>query len=207
MQDQLLARGLDSSFGTPSVYLTGPDGIDPTSNERIIQRGDFLIIDLGEVGCLNLYTDVKRVAHVLKAGETRVPPGIQSALDQALKVRGVLRRNIEPGPTAAAMLEHLNEELKKAGFALIEFNRPTDADTTDVNAHFNRLAQSTTTRMRRVALSSAGTLTMKRWPSARTSHCSASASGFMIAVSNRDSGLPTSPSSNAAAIRVPLRLR
>jgi Xaa-Pro aminopeptidase len=45
MWDQLLARGLDSSFGMPSVYVTGPEGIEDTSNERIIQRGDFLIID------------------------------------------------------------------------------------------------------------------------------------------------------------------
>jgi Xaa-Pro aminopeptidase len=131
MQDQLLDRGLDSSFGTPSVYVTGPDGIEATSNERIIQRGDFLVIDWG-VGYLNLYTDVKRVAYVLKQGETGVPAGIQNAFDQALKVREVLRRTIEPGPTAAAMLEHLNDELKKAGFNLIEFNRPTDEDTTDV---------------------------------------------------------------------------
>lgn len=131
MQDQLLSRGLDSSFGTPSVYVTGPDGIEATSNERIIQRGDLLIIDWG-VGYLNLYTDVKRLAYVLKVGETGVPPGIQNAFDQALKVREVLRRTITPGPTAAAMLERLNDELKKAGFSLIEFNRPTDADTTDV---------------------------------------------------------------------------
>jgi Xaa-Pro aminopeptidase len=131
MQDQLLSRGLESSFGTPSVYVTGPDGIEATSNERIIQRGDFLIIDWG-VGYLNFYTDVKRVAYVLKPGEIGVPPGIQHAFDQALKVREVLRRNIRPGPTAAAMLEHLNDELSKAGFELIEFNRPTDKDTTDV---------------------------------------------------------------------------
>jgi Xaa-Pro aminopeptidase len=131
MQDQLLARGLDSSFGTPSVYVTGPEGIEATSNERIIQRGDFLIIDWG-VGYLNFYTDVKRIAYVLKPGETKAPPGIQNAFDQALKVREVLRKNIKPGPTAAAMLEHLNDELEKAGFTLIEFNRPTEGDTTDV---------------------------------------------------------------------------
>jgi Xaa-Pro aminopeptidase len=131
MQDRLFERGLDSSFGTPSVYVTGPDGIEATSNERIIQRGDFLIIDWG-VGYLNFYTDMKRVAYVLKPGETKAPPGIQNAFDQALKVREVLRQNIRPGGTAAAMLEHLNDQLQKAGFTLIEFNRPTDADTTDV---------------------------------------------------------------------------
>jgi Xaa-Pro aminopeptidase len=131
MWDQLLARGLDSSFGMPSVYVTGPGGIEDTSNDRIIQRGDFLVIDWG-VGYLGFYTDVKRQAYVLKEGETRVPPGLRHAFDQAVKVRDLLRREIKAGPTAAAMLEHLNDQIEKAGFTLIEFNRPTEGDTTDV---------------------------------------------------------------------------
>jgi Xaa-Pro aminopeptidase len=69
---------------------------------------------------------------VLKEGETEAPPGLRHAFEQAVKVRDLLRREIKPGPTAAAMLEHLNEQIEKAGFTLIEFNRPTDADTTDV---------------------------------------------------------------------------
>jgi Xaa-Pro aminopeptidase len=131
MWDQLLDRGLDSSFGMPSVYVTGPEGIEDTSNDRIIQRGDFLIIDWG-VGYLGFYTDVKRIAYVLKEGETEAPAGLQQAFDQAVKVRELLRQKIHAGPTAGAMLERLNEEIAKAGFTLIEFNRPTDADTTDV---------------------------------------------------------------------------
>ena len=31
----------------PSIYITGPTGIEATSNERIIQRGDLLMIDWG----------------------------------------------------------------------------------------------------------------------------------------------------------------
>jgi hypothetical protein len=53
MQDQLLSRGLGSSFDMPSVYVTGPKGIEALSNERVIQRGDLLIIDWG-VCFLNL---------------------------------------------------------------------------------------------------------------------------------------------------------
>ncbi|HSF14755.1 MAG TPA: M24 family metallopeptidase [Vicinamibacteria bacterium] len=131
MQDQLLARGLESSFGMPSVYVTGPEGIVATSNERIIQRGDLLMIDWG-VGYLNFFTDMKRIAYVLKEGETGAPPGIQHAFDRALAVREVLRHNIKPGPTAGVMLEHLNQKLAEAGFELIEFNRPSDTDKTDV---------------------------------------------------------------------------
>ncbi len=131
MQDQLLDRGLESSFGMPSVYVTGPEGIVATSNEHIIQRGDLMMIDWG-VGYLNFYTDMKRIAYVLKEGEIKAPPGLQNAFDQGLKARDVVRRSITAGPTAGQMLEHVNDELRKAGFGLIEFNSPSDDDTTDV---------------------------------------------------------------------------
>ena len=131
MQDQQLSRGLGSSFGMPSVYVTGPDGIVATSNEHIIQRGDLLMIDWG-VGYLNFFTDMKRIAYVLKQGEVAAPPGLQNAFDRAVEAREVLRQNIKAGPTAGEMLEHVNEKLREAGFVTIEFNQPTDGDTTDV---------------------------------------------------------------------------
>ena len=132
MQDQLLDRGLGSSFDMPSVYITGPSGIEATSSDRIIQRGDLLMIDWG-VGLMNLYTDIKRIAYVLRENETVVPAGIQNAFDQALAVREVIRRTIKPGRTAADMLEMLNDEITAAGFTMMaEFNRPTDTPATEV---------------------------------------------------------------------------
>ena len=132
MQDQLLDRGLGSSFDMPSVYITGPSGIEATSSDRIIQRGDLLMIDWC-VGLMNLYTDIKRIAYVLRENETVVPAGIQNAFDQALAVREVIRRTIKPGRTAADMLEMLNDEITAAGFTMMaEFNRPTDTPATEV---------------------------------------------------------------------------
>jgi Xaa-Pro aminopeptidase len=132
IMDQLLARGLDTSFDMPSIYITGPDGIEATSNERIIQRGDLLMIDWG-VGFLNLYTDMKRIAYVLKPGETEVPPGIQNAFDQGRRVREVVRANIKPGLTAAETLDVINQRLAEAGFHVMEeFNVTSDTDKTEV---------------------------------------------------------------------------
>ena len=132
MQDQLLARGLGSSFDRPSVYVTGPAGIEAVSNERIIQRGDGLIIDWG-VCFLNLCTDVKRMAYVLKPGEGKAPASYQKAFDQAAKVREVIRRTIRPGRRADETLALLNAEVEKAGFAVMkEFNKPMGGATTDV---------------------------------------------------------------------------
>ena len=132
IMDQLLARGLGSSFDMPSIYITGPEGIEATSNERIIQRGDLLMIDWG-VGFLNMYTDMKRIAYVLKPGEVGVPPGIQHAFDQGRRVREVIRKNIKAGLTAEETLDVLNEKIAEAGFHVMEeFNVTSDTDKTEV---------------------------------------------------------------------------
>ena len=132
MWDQLLEKGLQSSFDMPSVYITGPDGIVATSSDRIIQRGDLLMIDWG-VGFLDFYTDMKRIAYVLHEGETKAPVGIQNAFDQALKVRDVMKSTIKPANTAQQALDVTWEAIEAAGFNRIEFNQPsTDPAITDV---------------------------------------------------------------------------
>jgi hypothetical protein len=65
-------NSLDTSFGMPSVYITGPDGFVALSNDHVIQRGDFLAIDWG-VGYLNFYTDMKRHAYVLQDSTMAAP--------------------------------------------------------------------------------------------------------------------------------------
>ena len=132
MQDQLLARGLGSSFDMPSVYVTGPNGIEATSTNRIIQRGDLLMIDWG-VGYLNFYTDMKRIAYVLRDGETEPPAGFQNAFDKALEVREVMRRTITAGGIAQDMLDLLNREIAAAGFSIMTtFNQTSDDESTEV---------------------------------------------------------------------------
>lgn len=133
MMDQLQQRGLGSSFEMPSVYITGPRGIEATSNERIIQRGDLLMIDWG-VGYLNTWTDVKRIAYVLKDGQTSVPAGLQAAFDNAVKVRDIIRRTIKPGPTAGQMIEQLGGEITKAGYRMQgTFNETSNDGKIEVN--------------------------------------------------------------------------
>lgn len=132
MMDELLSRGLDTSFDFPSVYITGPEGILATSSERIIQRGDLLMIDWG-VGYLNLYTDMKRIGYVLRAGETAVPAGIQNAFEQGLRVREIIRKTISAGPTAGEMLDRLNTEIAAAGFEIMkQFNVVSGGPMTEV---------------------------------------------------------------------------
>ncbi|MEO1202998.1 MAG: M24 family metallopeptidase [Pseudomonadota bacterium] len=133
MREQQFENGLGTSFGMPSVYVTGPDGIAALSNDQVIQRGDFLAIDWG-VGYLNFYTDIKRHAYVLRDGETHLPESIQRAFDNGRAVRDILKKNIKPGKTAGDTLELLNREINRAGFRVMEtFNSPTDdPDVIDV---------------------------------------------------------------------------
>ena len=132
MKEQQFKHNLGSSFGMPSVYITGPDGVEATSSDRIIQGGDVLMIDWG-VGLMNMYTDMKRIAYVLKEGETGVPPGIQNAFDQGVKVRDIIKRTIKAGVTAKQAESNVYEAITKAGFNKMEaFNKFTNLDKTDV---------------------------------------------------------------------------
>ncbi|MBX9929376.1 MAG: aminopeptidase P family protein [Gemmatimonadaceae bacterium] len=123
VQEQQRVRGLGSSFEVPSIYITGPNGIEATSNDRIIQRGDILMMDFG-VGYLNMWTDQKRIAYVLKPGETALPASMQRAFDQAVRVREVIRRTARAGKTAQAMMDEVNAAIVAAGFtAMRGFNQ------------------------------------------------------------------------------------
>ena len=131
IQEQQLQRGLGSSFEVPSIYVTGPNGIEATSNERIIQRGDIVMIDFG-VGYLNMWTDQKRIAYVLKPGEVALPASIQRAFDQAVKVREVIRRTAKPGKTAQVMMDSVNAAIVAAGFSAMRgFNQVRDDASTE----------------------------------------------------------------------------
>ena len=126
MREQQFENNLGTSFGMPSVYITGPDGFVALSNDHVIQRGDFLAIDWG-VGYLNFYTDVKRHAYVLRDGETRLPDSFQKAFDNGRAVRDILKNNIRAGTTAGDTLNLLNAKINDSGFRVMEeFNQPTD---------------------------------------------------------------------------------
>ena len=132
MKEELFKNNLYSSFGMPSVYVTGPKGIEATSNDRIIQRGDILMLDWG-VGLMNNFTDMKRMAYVLKEGEKEVPAGIQHAFDEAVKVRQIVKSTIRPGMTAQQNMDAIYKALEEGGFLRMkEFNKPGTGNKTDV---------------------------------------------------------------------------
>jgi len=68
---------------------------------------------------MNLSTDIKRTAYILKEGETAVPPGVQNAWNQGLKARQVLRENIKVGRTAEETLKIVGDAFEEAGFVFV----------------------------------------------------------------------------------------
>lgn len=131
LQDRLLERGLASEFDMPSVYVTGPEGIVAVSTARTILPGDVVMIDWG-VQVMNFGSDVKRVAYVLKPGESAPPKSIQVAFDKALSVRTVLKGAIKSGVPANVAMKNMDAALRSAGYGVIEFNKPNADDKTDV---------------------------------------------------------------------------
>ena len=124
IEQQQYERHLGSSFNVPSVYITGPNGIEATSNDRIIQRGDLIMLDFG-VGYLTMWTDQKRIAYVLKPGETKLPESYQRAFDNAVRVRDVIHRTARPGKTAQVMMDGINAAIVQAGIQQMRgFNQP-----------------------------------------------------------------------------------
>jgi Xaa-Pro aminopeptidase len=132
IKDRLQERNLEASFGLPTIYITGPEGIEAASNARIIRPGDLIMIDWG-VGLMGYFTDMKRIAYVLKPGESSAPAGLQNAFDRARAAREVVRAGILAGRTGAETVEAVNRKLEEAGFAVMkEFNKPTATDKTEV---------------------------------------------------------------------------
>jgi len=134
MYEQLYENHLGTSFGLPTVFATGPDIVHASSNDYVIQRGDFISVDWG-VGYLNFHTDMKRHAYILKEGETHLPASFQKALDNAKVVRDILKNNIKPGITAAENQEVVDAKINATtGYRIMDgYNMPTeDPDTIDV---------------------------------------------------------------------------
>ena len=140
VQDQMLARGVRSSFGfsKPGVihsYSSGKN--DFRDADYSIQRGDLLSFDLG-VTMMNFGTDIKRQAYVLREGETGVPREFREAHEQALYVRDIIRENLKPGRTGVETLEFPYGKIEEAGFIRMEIeHNMTDTEIMEVNIGFH----------------------------------------------------------------------
>jgi trans-aconitate methyltransferase len=78
---------------------------------------------------MNFGTDVKRVAYVLKPGETQPPKSIRDAFTKAVAARDVIKPAIKPGRTAKETMAAMDAALTSAyptevdGAVLFPFRR------------------------------------------------------------------------------------
>jgi Xaa-Pro aminopeptidase len=133
MMERLHEEGLGNSFGLPSIYILGPGPRGPVSGDHVIQPGDLITVDWG-VNYLTAYTDMKRMAYVLKPGENVVPPGVQRAFDQAVGIRRMILDVVRPGVTAGEALAAVNKRVADTtGLVLGRYDDPSsDLAVSDV---------------------------------------------------------------------------
>ncbi len=133
MMEQLHNEGLGNSFGLPSIYILGPGPRGPVSGDHVIQPGDLITVDWG-VNYLTAYTDMKRMAYVLKPGENTPPAGVQRAYDKGQAIRRMILDVIRPGVTAGDALAAVNKRVAATpGFVLGKYDDPSaDPKVSDV---------------------------------------------------------------------------
>ncbi len=124
MEDQLLVLGMSSTFALATPMIIHSEKTDKSEyrlSRYVIQRGDLMQYDYG-ISHMNFGTDFKRVAYVLKEGETSVPSGIQFGWDRALEAREVIKSNIRVGQTAGETLKKIGQALEDTGFEYIHLS-------------------------------------------------------------------------------------
>ena len=131
-EDQLLDRGIRASyFGgrTPGImHSVVSDRSKTGSFDYVFQPGDLISWDW-EVVHLNMGTDYKRNAYLLREGETDVPGSVMHAWARGLKARKIMRREIKVGLTAGETLDACVKALEKEGYVYTPFeDTPRDRE-------------------------------------------------------------------------------
>lgn len=152
---EMIAGSLERQFGGIKPGVTrfgdlggGRSGIDKDGNrkgdEDVLRGGDLICLAGGkqsggpadpqwEFG--NHYEVTFEYAYILREGETGLPPKIERAWADVLKVRKVLEDNIKVGRTAGETFEILKKKIEEAGYIYVNrqiFEKDRDPAKTQV---------------------------------------------------------------------------
>ena len=131
LEERRAEAGLESGWDA-TVYVSPPDGKEIGNTYRTIRRGDIVQIDFG-IGRNNFFTDIKRFAYVLEDGEDSLPRWVQTAFDNAMTVRQMIRSSVTSGGTGRPKLEALKRKVRELGFVYTEEERAGDVAGVEVN--------------------------------------------------------------------------
>jgi Xaa-Pro aminopeptidase len=131
LDEQRAAKGLESGWDA-TVYVSLPDGNEVGNTHRTIHRGDIVQIDFG-IGKNNFFTDMKRFAYVLRDDEEFVPEWVNTAFNNAMVVREMIRENVTSGGKGRDKLNALKREVAELGYRYTEDERASDVAGVEVN--------------------------------------------------------------------------
>jgi hypothetical protein len=112
----------DMGYGTwfhPSVMVQR-SGINQDldflhkDNGIVIERGDVLHTDFG-ITAMRLNTDTQHMGYVLRPGETDVPAGLKSALQNGNRLQDIVLAGLKPGDTGNKILRESLAAMHAAG--------------------------------------------------------------------------------------------
>ena len=150
------------------VAVMDIEGKRSSSGDRVIRRGDLILLDYGledsyynslsfisvdAHGMMNrnrgwkfgnFYDTLKEFAYVLRDGETELPPKIKKVWTYAVKVRKVVEDNIKAGRTGGVTFWILKRKVEEAGFIYVNrqiYNKDLDPDKTKVPFDFHAMGK------------------------------------------------------------------
>jgi hypothetical protein len=92
-------------------------------NPDVIRRGDLLHCDIG-IKYLGLCTDMQWNAYVLNIGETEVSPGLQMAMDNAVRLTGIYLNEFKEGLNGRQIADNTMAKAAVAGLRVNLFSHP-----------------------------------------------------------------------------------
>jgi len=150
--DQLIARGYPPAYGMPRIlYPKMPvdkDGRQIVKHplgpaDRVIQRGDLVMWDMG-IKILGGYsTDIERSAYVVREGETDLPEILKDVMRHAVKVRNACRKIVKPGRTGLETLHLMWSKMEEMGYEIQEIeDNVTDSPNIEVCIGWHGVGES-----------------------------------------------------------------
>ena len=103
----------------PGVRLSREGHNFPTNEEKeTVQPGDYLQIDAG-LGFLNYHNDMKRMAYVLREGETTPPAPLQKAYADAIKMRDLITSHMKPDAIGTEVWQAVADQAIAQGYEIL----------------------------------------------------------------------------------------
>jgi Xaa-Pro aminopeptidase len=134
--------GLDIASFLPGLRVISEGRHLPANDpDEPIRPGDVLSIDAG-LSMSGYHTDLKRMAYVLRPGETDAPESLKQAYRNARQVTDVLCNNMRPGKLGYEVWEQTTAWAASQGYAIGYAMEPTDPRRPEVGVYCHSVGTS-----------------------------------------------------------------